>query len=169
MIRPRWRKILRDIWRNKRRTVLVVLSIAVGVFAVGTVAIMREIVTGDMVASYEAANPPSAILYTDGSFDDDLVKAVKRLPQVAEAEGRRQVWVTFQHPQSETRYPLRLFAAPDYEDMRIGILRREEAFGPDPVRWPSPGVYPPPERQVLIERTSALLKLYGLPGGLYFG
>ena len=75
MIRPRWRKILRDIWRNKRRTVLVVLSIAVGVFAVGTVAIMREIVTGDMVASYEAANPPSAILYTDGSFDDDLVEA----------------------------------------------------------------------------------------------
>ena len=51
MIRPRWRKILRDIWRNKRRTVLVVLSIAVGAFAVGTVAIMREIVTGDMVAS----------------------------------------------------------------------------------------------------------------------
>ena len=32
----------------------------------------------------------------------------------------------------------------------------EEVFGYDPVRWPSPGVYPPPERQILIERTSVL-------------
>ena len=124
MIRPRWRKILRDIWRNKRRTVLVVLSIAVGVFAVGTVAIMRDIVTGDMVASYEAANPPNAILYIDGSFDDKMVESVKRIPQVAEAEGRRQIYVRFQHPQSETWYAMRLYAAPDYENMRIGILRR---------------------------------------------
>ncbi len=162
MISPRWRKILRDVLGNKRRTLLVILSITVGVFAVGTVAIMRDIVTGDMVTSYLAANPPSAILYTDESFDDDLVTAIKRLPQVAEAEGRRQVWVTFQHPQSETWYPMRLFAAPDYEDMRISILKREEAFGPDPVRWPNPAVYPPPERQVLIERTSMLLTSQGL-------
>ena len=60
MISPRWRKILRDLWGNKRRTLLVVLSIAVGVFAVGTVAQMRVIVSKDMMASYEAANPASA-------------------------------------------------------------------------------------------------------------
>jgi putative ABC transport system permease protein len=72
MISPRWRKILRDIWRNRRRTILVVLSIAVGVFAVGTVAIMRDLATGDMMASYESANPPSAIVYVNGSFDDRM-------------------------------------------------------------------------------------------------
>ena len=163
MISPRWRKIWRDIWRNKRRTVLVVLSIAVGVFAVGTVAIMRDIVTNEMVASYEAANPPNAILYVDGSFDDEMVEVIRRVPQVAEVEGRRQIVVMFQHPQSETWYPMRLYAAPDYENMRIGILRREEVFGPDPVRWPGPSVYPPPNRQILIERTS---QLPGVPMGL---
>jgi putative ABC transport system permease protein len=31
MLRPRWRKVLRDLWSNKTRTLLVVLSIAVGV------------------------------------------------------------------------------------------------------------------------------------------
>jgi putative ABC transport system permease protein len=163
MIRPRWRKILRDIWRNKRRTVLVVLSIAVGVFAVGTVAIMRDIVTNGMATSYEAANPPNAILYVDGSFGDAQVEAIKRLPQVAEVEGRRQIVVRFQHPQSETWYPMTLYAVPDYENMRIGILQREEVFGPDPVRWPGPSVYPPPDRQILIERTS---QLPGVPMGL---
>lgn len=163
MIGPRWRKILRDMWRNKRRTVLVVLSIAVGVFAVGTVAIMRDIVTGEMVRSYEAANPPSAILQVDGSFDEELVQVIRDLPHVAEAEGRRQIIVMFQHPQSDTRYPMRLYAVSNYQDMRIGILQREEVFGPDQVRWPNPGVYPPPDRQILIERTS---QLPGVPLGL---
>ena len=115
-----------------------VLSIAVGVFAVGTVAIMRDIVTGDMMASYEAANPPSAILYIDGSFDDRMVESVKRIDGVDEAEGRQLVVVRFQHPQSETWYPMRLYAAPDYENMRIGTLQREEFFGPDPELWPEP-------------------------------
>jgi len=162
MIRPRWRKIMRDIWRNKRRTILVILSIAVGVFAVGTVAHMRVIVTDDMVESYEAANPPSAILYTTEAFDDAMVKAVRRIPGVAEAEARRVVIVRFRHPQSDTWYGIRLYAVPDYEAMRIGILRRELAYGPDPARWPNPGIYPPPDRQILVERTSALLTNQGL-------
>ena len=42
MFSPRWRKVLRDLWGNRRRTLLVVLSIAVGVFAVGTVAHMQR-------------------------------------------------------------------------------------------------------------------------------
>ena len=37
MLRPRWRKVFRDLWLNKNRTVVVVLSIAVGVFAIGTI------------------------------------------------------------------------------------------------------------------------------------
>jgi putative ABC transport system permease protein len=162
MLKPRWRKVLRDMWGNKGRTVLVVLSIAVGVFAVGTVAQMRVIVSDDMVESYEGANPPSATIYPDGSFDDDLVEAVRRMPEVAEAEGRRSVVVRFQHAQAETWYPLRLFAVADYEDMRIKIIQPEIEFGPDPARWPNPSTFPPPDREVLIERTSLLLPSHGL-------
>jgi putative ABC transport system permease protein len=44
---PRWRKVLSDIWGNKTRTILVVLSIAIGVFAVGAVAHMNLIVGRD--------------------------------------------------------------------------------------------------------------------------
>jgi putative ABC transport system permease protein len=154
MISPRWRKILRDIWRNKRRTILVVLSITVGVFAVGTVAIMRDIATGDMIASYEAANPPSAIVYVNGSFDDRMLESARRIDGVDQAEGRQYVVVTFQHPQSETWYPLQLYAVPDYDCIRIGKLQREETFSPAPDLWPNPSVYPPPAKQILLERTS---------------
>ena len=37
MLSPRWHKVLSDLWGNKTRTVLVVLSIAVGVFALGMI------------------------------------------------------------------------------------------------------------------------------------
>jgi putative ABC transport system permease protein len=169
MLRPRWRKVLRDVWRNKGRTVLVVLSISVGVFAVGTVAQMRVIVSDDMVESYEAANPPSATIYPDQPFDDDLVEAVRRMPEVAEAEGRRSVIVRFRHAQADTWYPLRLFAVGDYDDMRIKIIQPEIEFGPSPEQWPNPNTFPPPDRGVLIERTSLLLPSHGLFPGASLG
>ena len=34
---PRWRKVLKDLWGNKARTLLAVLSIAISVFAVGMI------------------------------------------------------------------------------------------------------------------------------------
>ena len=37
MVRPRWSKILRDLWQNRARMLLVVLAIALGTFGFGTV------------------------------------------------------------------------------------------------------------------------------------
>ena len=36
-LRPRWTKVWSDLWDDRRRTGLVVASIAVGVFAVGVI------------------------------------------------------------------------------------------------------------------------------------
>ncbi len=52
MLKLRWRKVLRDVWSSKLRTVLVVLSIAVGVFAVGTIATSRIILERDLNVDY---------------------------------------------------------------------------------------------------------------------
>ncbi len=49
---PRWNKVLRDLWGNKLRSLLVVLSIAVGVLAVGTIAHMSVIVSRNLLAPY---------------------------------------------------------------------------------------------------------------------
>ena len=65
MLSPRWRKVVRDLWNNKSRTVLVVISIAVGVFAVGLIAGTQAILSTDMPAAYAAVNPASAIVFTD--------------------------------------------------------------------------------------------------------
>ena len=56
-LRPRWRKVWRDLWLNKNRTIVVMLSIAVGVFAVGTIASSQVILSRDLQATYLASNP----------------------------------------------------------------------------------------------------------------
>lgn len=59
-MRPRWRKIFLDLFENPTRTLLVVFSIAVGVFSIGVIAGAYVIIENDMSASY-AANKPANI------------------------------------------------------------------------------------------------------------
>ncbi len=149
LIRPRWRKMLRDMWGNKTRTLLVVLSIAIGVFAVGMIATSRTILAEDLTASYAATNPASARIAvsnpqiggsSDG-FDEDLVEAVRRMDAVAAAEGRRSLGVRLQVGPDQWR-DLQLFAIPDYEDIQINKI------------WSESGAWPPPEKEMLIERAA---------------
>lgn len=91
MISPRWRKILNDLWSNRSRTLLVVLSIAVGVFAVGAIASTYYVLSEDVKADFLAANPHDSMIYTS-YFDDDLLAAVRHVPGVALAEGRSSAY-----------------------------------------------------------------------------
>lgn len=149
LIRPRWRKMIRDIWRNKTRTLLVVLSIAIGVFAVGMIATSRTLLSADLTTSYLATNPASAKIAvsnpqiggsTEG-FGDDLVQAVRRMQDVEEAEGRRSLGVRLQVGPDAWR-DLQLFAIPDYDDIRINKITSQS------------GAWPPPDKEVLIERSA---------------
>jgi putative ABC transport system permease protein len=140
MLRPRWRKVLRDIWSNKLRTLLVVLSIAVGVFAVGTIATSRIILRRDLNQKYLAVNPSSAIL-SMSSFDDDLVAMIRGMPEVAQVEGRRSVRARVRIGTNRWR-EINLFVIPDYHTMQVDIVQPEQ------------GAWPPPPRELLIERVS---------------
>ncbi len=57
MLSPRWRKVLSDLTSNKTRTILVVLSIAVGVFAVGMIAGSRAILANDLATANDLDQP----------------------------------------------------------------------------------------------------------------
>jgi putative ABC transport system permease protein len=140
MIRPRWRKVLRDLWSNKTRTVLVVLSISVGIFAVGTIASTRVLLSNDLSADYTKINPSSAIMFT-APFDDDLVHSIRQIDGVREAEGRFNLVVPVMTGPDEWRN-LRLEAIVDYHDVRLDRVR------------PESGPWPPPTRALLIERAS---------------
>ncbi|MFN2104857.1 MAG: FtsX-like permease family protein [Candidatus Promineifilaceae bacterium] len=92
LIRPRWRKVLADLWDNKLRTILVVASIAVGVFAVGTIGNSYVIISEDINVSYASINPANIEIVTD-PFDDDVIDAIKNVPGVKDAIGQHFVSV----------------------------------------------------------------------------
>jgi len=87
LLRPRWSKVIADLWDNKTRTLLVVASIAVGVFALGTIASTYMILSDDMNISYAAVNPANIDIVTD-IFDDAFIDSLKEIPGVKQVEGR---------------------------------------------------------------------------------
>lgn len=120
MIRPRWRKVISDLWDNKLRTLLVVLSIAVGVFAVGMIAGSYVIISTDMSVSYASSQPANIEVWVDG-FTDDLVDSITNNPQVLDAEGRRVVNVLIREP-GLPWVSIDLLAKSDFEASEIGLL-----------------------------------------------
>jgi putative ABC transport system permease protein len=88
LLKPRWSKVLTDLWDDKTRTGLVVASIAVGVFAIGMIITAFVILKADINHSYASVNPPNIEIQTD-PFDKELVQIIEKIPGVEEVEGGR--------------------------------------------------------------------------------
>lgn len=120
-IRPRWRKVIHDLFDNKARTLLVVFSIAVGVFSIGVIAGTYVIISNDMSASY-AANVPANIELRMADFDDSTLESVRDHHGIDEAEGRR-VFSIRARVQGSTRWTvLEMAAFDDFEGNKINLL-----------------------------------------------
>jgi len=124
MMSPRWRKVLSDLWNNKIRTLLVVASIAVGVFALGVIAGSYLIILKDLQAQYQAVNPHSATISSE-PFDETLVDRVRHVPGVGEAQGRITFFGRLQAP-SGAWYQTQIYAIPPLDEMRLDRLSPED-------------------------------------------
>ena len=153
MLGVRWYKVLNDLQSYKTRMVLIVLSIAVGLFAIGTIVNARVILSQDLAKGYVAIAPSSGVIRTAQTFDEDLVRSVRQMSGVQEADARTHLSVRFQVKRNGghadtvgegtvSRWrDLQLFAVPDYDQIRVNKIR------------PQAGNWPPPKHEILIERS----------------
>jgi putative ABC transport system permease protein len=144
-----WYKVWRDLWHNKFRTVLVVLSTAVGVFSLGLVFGMSGTMRASMTESHQASNSPHIEMYTSW-FDRDIVEAVLRDPAVADVEGEVRSSFRWKRVGEDEWRDGTLIARADYDEQRmypIDLLVGD---------WPS-------GRVLAVERMSA--KHFDLPIG----
>ena len=137
-LRPRWRKVLADLWASKTRTLLVVASIAVGVFAIGTIAATYVIFSQDINVSYAQAQPANIEIVTD-AFDDAFVHSVARMPGVADAEGRHVMTVRVSRD-GRTWQNLAVVANKDFVGSDINLLE------------PIAGTGQPADHQILVRQ-----------------
>ena len=146
IIKPRWKKILADLWSNKTRTVLVVLSIAIGVFAIGMVAQSYLLLDEATNSGYQVVNPTSAFIMTS-DFNEAMVDSVRAMPAVAQAEGRR---VRLVRANLRDRWYTTQLSAWDYEGGQINLLG---VMAGKPV---------PGDREVLIDETALALTEFAI-------
>ncbi len=123
-MRPRWRKVLSDLIDNKARTLLVVLSIAVGVFAIGVIIGAYKIIEADMGVSY-AANNPANIEIRMSSFDEEFLNTLRKVDGVEDAEGRRVFGVRVRPLGADEWTSINIVTIQDFEENTINLLAPE--------------------------------------------
>ncbi len=119
-MRPSWQKVMADLWADRTRTILVVASIAVGVFAVGMIVTTYVILSEDIGVSYASAQPANIEIITD-PFDENLVKTVEKVPGVINAEGRQMLSVRVGQGENGWK-PLDIVAADDPSMAELNLL-----------------------------------------------
>ena len=150
MLSARWYKVLHDLLGSKVRTVLIVLSMAVGLFAVGIILSARSILSEGLAGSFAAINPSSGTVRTMELFDEDFLRSVRSMPDVQEADARRSIGARVQVSPGNWKN-LTLFVVSDYDDIRVNKIA------------PEMGAWPPPKHELLIER--AALQVIGAQVG----
>jgi putative ABC transport system permease protein len=139
-IRPRWRKVLRDAWLHKARTLLVVVAVAVGMIAAGALLDAWALVRRATLETYAATHPPSATLRIESGIDAALLAQVRTHPAIAHTRVRGRV--TGSVLVDGTRYSAELFALQDFSARDIGAV--------DSAR----GTWPPRDGEISIEKSS---------------
>jgi len=125
-----WRKIWRDMWGSKFRTALVVLSTAVGVFALGFVYGTSGVLTSRLTESHQASVPPDLTFYTS-AFNQDLVEAIKREPGVVDAEGIVVTLIRWRKDAEADWQDGALVAHPDFDAQRMNKCELLDGHWPD--------------------------------------
>ena len=127
-IKPRWQKVLSDLWGNKVRTLLVVISIAVGVFAVGFVSVTFIILLTDMDADYQSVNPHEAII-TSQTFSEEFLPSMEKVDGVGQVEGRSSVNVRVKVAPGK-KVTMGIVAIQKISEMKIDRLRFNDGETP---------------------------------------
>jgi putative ABC transport system permease protein len=128
-------KIWSDLWKNKARTLQVVLIIAMGAFAIGMIIGTRTLVIAGMTEIWQASSPSMINLWVDPPIDDEGMAALKEVDGVADAEGFITTNIEWRLSPDDRWSAAGLIARNDYEDQRYGKL---DLVGGD---WPREKVF----------------------------
>jgi len=117
-----WRKVWRDVWDNKGRTLQIVLIIAMGAAAIGMILGTRNLIIPTMQSDWQAANPAMINLGVYPAVDDDDLIALKKVDGVEDVEGLSSTAIEWRANPEDEWSPGGLTAREDYEDQRLNTL-----------------------------------------------
>jgi putative ABC transport system permease protein len=126
-----WHKIWFDLWHNKTRTLLTVLSIAVGVFAMGAIFGMSDMMSSEMDRSHRSVVAPHFSAYLTEQVDSEVIESLRDIPGVEDVEPFNEINIQYKiHPEDEWRQG-GIHMRGDYVNQKYELVQLRQ--GP----WPS--------------------------------
>ena len=121
MISAQWFKVLYDLWGNKTRTVLIILSIAVGLVAMGATMNANMLLSKGLFDSFISINYSSGSLGTKNAFDSEFVRSVRTISDIKNADARR-VLNTRVQAQDQKWQTIQVFSVPNFQDIHTNKI-----------------------------------------------
>jgi putative ABC transport system permease protein len=138
MARPRIQKVFADLWGNRVRSLLVLASIGIGLFAIGVIGTIYIVGPQDMERGYAATNPANVTIQA-APFGRCPAEHVGGLAQVREVQAVRQFSTRLEASPGEW-IALDVQAFKDPGQMQINRMRLVE------------GQWPPKEGEIVLDR-----------------
>jgi putative ABC transport system permease protein len=143
----RFRKVLGDLRAERGRISLMIVAIAVSLSAFAIVLGARAILSREIAVNYLGTRPADATLEMAEGIGPELLRVVRAMPGVADAEAR-EILLSRVRVGDDFR-PLLLFALRDFSDVHLNAFH------------PASGAWPPPPGTVLIERSARAMAQAG--------
>lgn len=126
-----WQKVWFDLWSNKVRTTLAVLSIAVGVFAIGAIFGMVDQLLPGMDYSHRASRPSHISMTLSDRIERDTADRLKNISGIVDLEAANTVSIRYKLAPGEEWQAGFLQMRDDYEEQKYDVLRLEEGAWPE--------------------------------------
>ncbi|MEM7030495.1 MAG: FtsX-like permease family protein [Chloroflexota bacterium] len=137
-----WYKVWFDLWENKLRTSLAVLSIAVGVFAIGAIFGMVDQLLSGMDRAHQAVTPSHIFMAFNDYIDQRTVDGLKKTNGVEGIEALNEAAVRYKIKPDDEWQAARLIMRADYDEQTYDTLELKEGV------WPT-------KKNMAIERLSS--------------
>ncbi|MBN1305443.1 MAG: FtsX-like permease family protein [Anaerolineales bacterium] len=137
-----WKKVWFDLWKNKVRTLLAVLSISAGVFAVGIFFGMADLLTTTLNAAQQSIVAPHLDISLTSAIDRETALSVRNVAGVEDVQPYNLVSIQYRvDSQGELKQGV-LYMLDDYNDQKYELVDLRDG------RWPE-------KNDVGIERMAA--------------
>jgi putative ABC transport system permease protein len=144
-----WHKIWFDIWHNKTRTLLAVLSIAAGVFAVGAIFGMSDMLSTNMDRSHQSTMPPHINIRLKSPVERDILLNLEEITGVEGVEPYNDISVLYKlHPEDEWRQGI--IEMREYNDQKYELVQLRQ------------GNWPETKNEIGVERMGAQYNKLGI-------
>ena len=144
-----WNKVFRDLIQNRNRTLIIVISTMIGVYALGLVFGLSDHLSDQMTETHRSSNP-SHIVFQGGMFSKGFVEAVSDQKHVTAVNGEKRIPIRWKFEGEKDWRQGLLIARDDYEAQVMNFIELEEG------KWPG-------KRAFSVERQT--LNYYGVEMG----